>query len=359
MTILYFLLLTIFILWLLGKWFAWGEDLSAYDRPVDPAAWDRFGDPGGPSPEHRQAEEEVRASGKEVKGMSRKEMLRHLRDFMEEIPAGRSFDCEFRPVEVDGIPGEWVLAPGSDPARRLLYIHGGAFVAGSPNSHRTITSRYAREVDAAVLAIDYRLMPEHRRELGIGDCRTAYRWITENGPDGPGQPDQLYVSGDSAGGNLSLMVAAWARDAGLRAPDAVIALAPLTDATYSSPSLRRNVASDTMLGPLFGRLMQIPKIILAWLFVLENRYRPVNPDVSPLRGDLSGLPPMLIQVSESEMLFDDARRYVNKARAAGTPARLQSWPGLLHVWHILNPEVPEANEAFGKIGAFIRSVESA
>ena len=113
-----------------------------------------------------------------------------------------------------------------------------------------------------------------------------------------------------------------------------------------------------MLGPLFGWLMKIPRPLLAWFYLLETRFRPVDPVVSPLRADLANLPPTLVQASEAEMLFDDARRYVNKARAAGSPARLQSWAGLLHVWHIFNPEVPEAMQAFDQIGKFIRSVEA-
>jgi acetyl esterase/lipase len=116
--------------------------------------------------------------------------------------------------------------------------------------------------------------------------------------------------------------------------------------------------TDIMLGPLFGALLKIPRAILTWIFFLENRIRPVDPRVSPLLGDLSGLPPILIQVSEAEMLLDDARRYVNKARSAGSPVFLQSWPGLLHVWQIFLPEVPEARDAMNRIGQFIESVES-
>jgi len=350
-------LITVFI-WLIGSWLGHGEDLSRFDQPADPEALESFGHGSGPSAEHREAEDGIRALGGQVRGMSRREMLQFTRNFMEEVPAGREFDCEFRPVVAGGVPAEWVLAPGADPARRLLYIHGGAFIAGSPHSHRTITSRYSAETQAAVLAIDYRLMPENRRKHGIEDCRAAYRWILQNGPDGSSEPRRLYVSGDSAGGNLSLVVCAWARDQGLRKPDAVIALSPLTDSAYASPSLRGNLQTDTMLGPLFGALMKIPKPLLAWIYFFETRFRQVDPEVSPLRGDLGNLPPTLIQVSEAEMLLDDARRYVNKARAAGSPARLQSWAGLLHVWQIFNPEVPEAVQAFGEIAAFIRSVEA-
>jgi acetyl esterase/lipase len=343
--------------WLVGRWLARGEDLSVFDHPVDAAAWDRYADPAGPSPEHRVAEDEIRAMGSQVRGKSRREMLQFTRQYMEEIPDGREFSCEFRPLEVAGRPAEWVLAPGADPAHRVLYIHGGAFIAGSPNSHRTITSRWSELASAAVLAIDYRLMPENPRRAGIEDCRAAYRWILEHGPAGPGAPQRLYVSGDSAGGNLSLALSNWARDQGLRQPDAVVALSPLTDSSYSGASIPGNLATDTMLGPLFGSLLRIPRPVLSWLYLLENRYRPVDPEVSPVFDDLSRLPPTLLQVSEAEMLFDDSRRYVNKALAAGSPARLQSWAGLLHVWHVMNPEVPEAMQAFDEIGRFLRAAE--
>jgi acetyl esterase/lipase len=356
MLVVTLIVLFVLFLWVLGWWLGRGEDLTAWDHPVEPAGQERFARPGGPSPEHLQAEENIRAMGAQLGGMSQRQRLQFTRKFMEEFPAGREFDCVFRAADAGGVPAEWVLAPGADPARRVLYIHGGAFIAGSPNSHRTITSRWSQVAGAAVLAIDYRLLPEHRRQEGIDDCRTAYRWILDQGPDGPAAPERLYVSGDSAGGNLSLVITAWARDAGLRLPDGVVALSPLTDSTYSGPSIRNNLKTDTMLGPLFGALLKIPRPVLSWLFLLENRFRQANPAVSPIFGDLAGLPPTLIQVSESEMLLDDARRFVNKARAAGSPARLQSWAGLLHVWQIMNPEVPEALEAFDQIAGFVRSI---
>ena len=132
-----------------------------------------------------------------------------------------------------------------------------------------------------------------------------------------------------------------------------MALSPLTDATLGSPSIAANVHSDAMLGPLFGKLAQIPRWIVLWLGWLQTRINPSDPLVSPVRGDLSRLPPVLVQASELEMLRDDARRYVNKGRAAGSPMRLQTWDHMLHVWQIFNPELTEARDALAEIGRFL------
>ncbi|MEJ2383584.1 MAG: alpha/beta hydrolase [Xanthomonadales bacterium] len=353
------ILATALAVFLVLAWlFRRGEDLSRYDAPVDPAAFEDCGAPDGPSDGHAGAVAAIEKLRPQVEGLSRGGMIRFARQFMEDIPGGRRFDCAFRPVEADGVRCEWVLAPDADPDRRVLYLHGGAFIAGSPHSHRTATCRFSAVARAAVLAVDYRLMPENARRDCIRDGQSAYRWLLENGPEGPAPAQRVYFGGDSAGGNLALVLSAWARDAALRQPDAVVALSPLTDSTYTSPSIRGNLATDTLISTLFGRLARVPQSVLSWMFVLDNRLRPANPLVSPVRGDLSRLPPTLLQVSESEMLYDDARRYVNKALAAGSPARLQSWPGLLHVWQLFYPEVPEAGEAWRRVGEFIEAVDA-
>ncbi|MDH4041148.1 MAG: alpha/beta hydrolase, partial [Gammaproteobacteria bacterium] len=203
------------------------------------------------------------------------------------------------------------------------------------------------------LAIDYRLMPEHRRMAGIQDCRTAYSWILANGPEGPGPAERLYVAGDSAGGNLTLSLIAWVRDQGIRQPDAAVAFSPATDTTFASPTVRRNMDSDAMLGPMFRDLARVPVPLLWWFSWLQARISPSNPVVSPVFGDLSGLPPTLVQVSEAEILYGDAIRYVNRAVAAGSPARLQSWPHMVHVWQMFYPRLTEAREAWDEVGKFI------
>ena len=165
----------------------------------------------------------------------------------------------------------------------------------------------------------------------------------------------MFVAGDSAGGNLTLSLINWVRDQGLRAPDAAVALSPLTDATLSSPSMRANVHSDPMLGPLFGSMARVPQALLLWFGWLQTRIKPNDPLISPLRADLSRLPPVLVQASEVEMLFDDSQRYVNRAQAAGSPVRLQRWNHMVHVWQIFNPELTEAREALAEIGKFLNA----
>ena len=335
--------------WAVAHWHLRGADLSAFDSPVG----ERFSRGDLPSDEALAVVASLGGIKQVLQGTPMRERTAALRKYMDEIFANRSFDARFMPADAGGVRAEWVLSPGADPARRTLYIHGGAFMMGSPRSHRTLTTRFSAMTGGAVLAIDYRLMPEHPRRAGIEDCRSAYRWLLANGPDGAAPAQAMFVAGDSAGGNLTLSLIAWARDTGLRAPDAAAALSPLTDATLASPSIRANVHSDAMLGPLFGRLARVPRWMMLWAGWLQTRINPSDPVVSPVRGDLSRLPPVLVQASEVEMLHDDARRYVNKARAAGSPVRLQTWNHMVHVWQIFNPELTEARDALAEIGRFL------
>jgi len=207
------------------------------------------------------------------------------------------------------LPQNAVLASGADPSKRLLYLHGGAFRVGSPKSHRYITAEISKRAGVAVLAIDYRMQPEFKVTDCHADAQTAYRWILSNGPDGSQDaPRQLFVSGDSAGGNLTLSVIAWARDRGLPQATAAVAMAPL---------------------------------------------------LSPLLGNLDNLPDTLIQVSSDEMLFDDSQRYYNKAISAGSKIELQVWPKMVHVFQAFGPNLPEANQALNNIGGYIRSFDNA
>lgn len=329
-----------------------GPGLSQFDSPPG----QRFEAGPEASDEHDAVVASLSVNAGPIQRAPRSKRLVLMREYMDTISDGLDLSSGITPVDAGGVSAEWVVAPGADPSRRVLYIHGGAFTMGSPKSHRNITNRFSEVSGAAVLAIDYRLMPENPRLAGIEDCRTAYRWIIANGPDGPGPANRVYVAGDSAGGNLTLSTIAWVRDQKLRPVDAAVAMSPATDTTFSSPSLRRNMDSDPMLAPLFRGLRMVPVPVLWWFTWLQSRISPSNPLVSPVFGDLSGLPPTLLQASEAELLFDDSLRYVNRAVAAGSPARLQSWGHMVHVWQMFYPQLTEAREAWDEIGKFIAEV---
>ena len=330
-----------------------GPDLSQFDSPPG-QSFDRGHEP---SDEHDAVVASLGVGIGPVQRAPRNRRLALMREYMDGISATQDYHATFTAVDAAGVKAEWVQAPGVSSRRRVLYIHGGAFIMGSPKSHRNITSRFSEVADAAVLAIDYRLMPEHPRMAGIKDCRTAYEWILHNGPDGQQEADRVYVGGDSAGGNLTLSLITWVRDQQLRSPDAAVALSPVTDSTMGSPSLKHNMETDAMLGPMFRGMARIPKPLLWWFSWFQNRISPSNPLVSPALGDLSGLPPTLVHASESELLFDDARRYVNRAAAAGSPAKLQSWAHVVHVWHMFYPQLTEARDAWEEIAKFIAEVD--
>jgi len=345
------LLALLALFWVLGVFYLRGPDLSAFDQPIRPADTSK----PAPSVEHAAVVASLGTVSQKLKSTPRRQHLALLRDYIDNVFSINDAGMQFIPVDAGGVKAEWVLAPNVDTSRRLLYIHGGAYTMGSPKSHRRLTSKFSELANAAVLSIDYRLMPEHPRMAGVQDCRTAYRWLIENGPDGVSAASALFVAGDSAGGNLTLSLIAWVRDQGLRAPNAAVALSPSTDGTLGSPSLKGNLATDPMLGPLFKSLTKVPRAALLWGGWMATRVRPCDPVVSPVFGDLSRLPPLLVHASEAEMLLDDSRRYVNKAIAAGSPVTLQTWHHMVHVWQIYHPELPEGREAFEEIGKFLRS----
>jgi acetyl esterase/lipase len=351
--------LLVLVLWGFERLYLRGQGVGTYPPPNDPEAVQRFIRPGGPGPESQQLIKVVRELTQRISIGRNHQNLLAARSAFDTISDGHEFKSEFFPADAGGMPAEWVIAPGADKNRRMLYIHGGGFVVGSPKSHRAITSKFAEITGCAVLAIDYRLMPEHHYSDCIEDCRTAYHWLLNNEPEGSGEIRQLFIGGDSAGGNLALSLISWIRDNGLRPPEAVVALSPLTDVTFSGASLQDNLDTDIMLKPFMQPLIRLPQFARSWYVYWTYKVRPRSPVVSPLLGDLSNLPPTLVQASEAEMLLDDARRYVYKACASGSPAKLQTWPDMVHIWQIFDPQIPQAVEAWVEIDKFLKDRASA
>jgi acetyl esterase/lipase len=301
----------------------------------------------------RRIKAKVRAATGRGAALSGKKRIDHMRNVMDSFFAHVEVKSKIISTTAGTVPAEWIIAPNVDTSHRLLYIHGGAFFAGSPRSHRVITSKLSEIGNCAVLAIDYRLTPEYTRLDCLKDCQDGYVWMLNNGPEGGSQAANAYVAGDSAGGNLALCLTAWIRDTEKRVPNAVVALSPITDSRLASPSIKTNLESDVILKSLAKQLSWVPSMFISLVARRLAKHDTKDPRISPLLGDLSGLPPILVQASDSEILRDDGRRYVNKAVAAGSNAVLQLWANMPHVWQIFDPELPEASEAFEEIRLFL------
>jgi epsilon-lactone hydrolase len=255
-------------------------------------------------------------------------------------------DLAVRKLNVGDVPAEWLLTPGVSAERRLLYIHGGGFIAGGIDSHRGLAGRIGKATGCAVLIIDYRLAPEHKFPAGVDDCVAAARWIRDNGPDGPSPAASYFIAGDSAGGCLTLTTLLALRDAGERLPDGAVALSALTDFTFSGDS----IVTRKDLDPMTGDTEMMPLMRQAYLGDVD----PKTPLASPLFGDLAGLPPLLIQAGDHEVLLDDSVRFAEKAKRAGIDVTLEVAPEMFHVWQYFAPMLPEGQQAIDRIGAFVQ-----
>lgn len=253
-----------------------------------------------------------------------------------------SKDVKLIRIKIGEIPCEWVLAPGVDPAVRLLYLHGGGWVSGSGGNYLPLAADLSVAAQCAVLLPDYRLAPEHPFPAGLEDCIATHDWLIENGPSGREPAKATFIAGDSAGGNLTLATMLALRDRKRSLPAGGIALSAATDFTLASASLK-----------------DVPDPIISARTMPEfrNRYLgqqdPHNPLASPVFGDYRGLPPLLIQVGEHEMLRDDSVRVAKKAVADGIAVKFEVWPGMVHVFQIRG--LPESREAITQIADFIRS----
>ena len=269
-------------------------------------------------------------------------------EYAQVHPSTQEVVAEVRRIDLAGVACEWLLAKGADPDRRLLYIHGGGWTSGNLDSHRPLSARISQSAGAAVLAVHYRLAPEHPFPAGLDDCVHAYRWLRNNGPNGAAPARALFVAGDSAGGNLTFATLLACKERGIPLPNGAIALSAATDFSASGESFRTRAATDPILAAAGAG---IPAIGAAYT---QGRADPLAPLCSPLNGDLRGLPPLLIQVGDAEVLLDDSTRIAAKAKAAGVDVTLRVYPEMPHVWHAFAPFLPEANAAIEEIGDFVR-----
>ncbi len=244
-------------------------------------------------------------------------------------------------VNAGGVPAEWEIPAGAPADRAILYIHGGAWTICSPRTHRSMVIQLGRAAGMKALSIDYRLAPEHPFPAALEDCLAAYRWLLGQGY----AANKLVIAGDSAGGNLTLATLLALRDAGDPLPAAAVCLSPATDLVPTSETRRTRADVEVVL-----RRIKDGDAVSPYTAGQDVR----NPLISPLYGDLRGLPPILIHVGDHEILLDDSTRFVENACLAGVDARVVVWPYMWHVFQMHAPSLPEARESIRLLGAFMR-----
>ena len=354
MSTLIIILVTLFILWLIAGLLLTGPDLSRFDAPM-PDVFDEHEEDARSTAEFLAITKNIHATLSTQTSI--RQGLTEIRRFADDLSADLVTDTVFTPSTANNVNVEWAVAPGVNTKRRVLFMHGGAFVFGSAQGHRKFADRLSKIANAAVCSVNYRMLPEHGRMKGIVDCQQAYHWILGNGPSGAEALDFLLVSGDSAGGNLALMLSAWSKDSDIRKPNGVVAFSPSTDMTMSSLTIKAHQSSDKMLGGL-GVLAKVPTPISAWMSLIFLRMNPANKLASPIFGNLSDLPPTLIHGSSNEMLLGEGIRYTNKAINAGSPVKMQIWKNQLHDWHLFNIGHGSAESAWYEVQKFISRLES-
>ena len=248
-------------------------------------------------------------------------------------------DTDVSSIVINHMATDWVAVQGVVPQRTILYLHGGAYMLGSPLAYRGFTSRVSEACRARVLVPDYRLTPEHPYPAALEDAVEAYRWLLDRV-----SVETLVLIGDSAGGGLSVALLIALREQGLPLPACTVLYSPWTDLTCVGKSMQPGEVDDPFFTPEGVQA-------LAQLYAGD---KVSEPGASPLLGDLSGLPPMLVFAGTREILFDDATRLVDRARAAGVSATLEVGEGMIHTWPVY--DFPESKTCLKQTGAFVDNV---
>ncbi|MCB0405779.1 MAG: alpha/beta hydrolase [Bdellovibrionales bacterium] len=247
--------------------------------------------------------------------------------------------AQFESITLGGIAAEKIHVEGKSQPGCLLYLHGGGYFMGSVATHRGFGLKLAFRSQRPVYMIEYRLAPEHPYPAALDDAVVSYEALCKLHP-----PRSVIIGGDSAGGGLALALLLKLKETGGPFPAATFCLSPWTDLSCGEESHRFNAKHDFMFQP---------EHFVQWAPLYVGKNSPTNPFISPLFGELSGFPPLLLQVGACEMLLDDSRSFAKRAREAGVQVDLEVWDGMQHVWQIALPHLPESKKAVHKIIAFV------
>jgi acetyl esterase/lipase len=251
-------------------------------------------------------------------------------------------EVRFEPFTIGPLPGVWTFAPDVNRRRIILFFVGGGFTAGSIESHKNLIGRLSAVAGAAVCAIQYRLAPEFPFPAALDDALTAYRWLLHH----PYARSKILIGGISAGGNLALALFLRLKLEGIAMPAGALLFCPWVDLAMRGESIRLNQGKDILSTER-----------LSWC---AEKYAGgqalTDPLLSPVYGDLEGLPPLFIQTGTKDLLHTEAKTLFAKAQKMGTPATLDVWPDMIHAWQLFAPAFPEAQEALERAGEFVEKV---
>jgi epsilon-lactone hydrolase len=257
--------------------------------------------------------------------------------FLSRIPR----EVQIEALDIDGIPAARLCPANADLLKVILYLHGGGYALGSIASSQMLCAALAQATGIKVILPEYRLAPEHPFPAALEDAQKVYRWLLAEGY----KPENIVISGDSAGGGLGVATVLALRDAKAPLPAAVVALSPWVDLTLSGQSHMSKANAEILLNA---------EDLTEWRTFYAGAESPSNPLISPVYADFHGFPPLLIQVGSEEVLLDDARMLAEKARADGVTVELRIWEGMWHVWHALADLMPESRAAFEEIARFVK-----
>lgn len=270
---------------------------------------------------------------------------------------------------INNIPCEWIYQDNSDFNKRILYIHGGAFMGGNLDSHRHIASYLSEKTNSCVLVVDYLKTPEHPFPTALNNCFDSYQYLLHNSPLEKIYSEKIFIVGDSAGGNLAVTLSLKIKDSELPLPRAILPVSPLLDFTCKNESMNELNGIDPILQTsllkqrlpllyLFGKHilkvnseLELKKLETQVLFSKDQIIK--NPLISPYFGDLSGLPPIYLNVGEIEILRDDSIKFYEKAKASGVDITLKVWKDMIHVFIAFIGIFPEAKVCLDEISDFI------
>ena len=244
-------------------------------------------------------------------------------------------------TEIAGLSAEWLTPENARDDKVLLYLHGGAYVAGSCRTHRHMVSHLAKAARMRALVPEYRLAPEHRFPAAIDDAVNVYRALLADGT----RPADIHIAGDSAGGGLTAAMLLSLRHTGDPLPAGAVMLSPFLDITASGETMQTRADKD----PWF--CYEEVQLVAGYYCNDESEHR--NPLVSPVFANVAGLPPIYIQVGDDEVLLSDSTRFADNISAAGGQVKIEVFPDMWHVFQLFVGKMPEARTAINKIGEYL------